>query len=248
VATKLGSPGIDLNFGCPAKAVNKSRGGAVLLKDPEALYQISKTVRDAVPSHLPVTAKMRLGYEDKSKAIENAIALAEGGIDEIAVHARTKTEGYRPPVYWDWINTLREHVDVPFIANGEIWSPTDAERCQLQSGCTNLMLGRGALAVPNLAAWIKGQSERLSWSKVLQLLLDYSQYEIEGDKGLYYSNRVKQWLVYMKMQYVEAQPLFNEVRTIRKEQEMFDALQNAQLAWINARLEASEPVIESLAS
>ena len=224
VATRLGSPGIDLNFGCPAKLVNKNKGGAILLKEPETLYAIAKRVRDAVPSHLPVTAKMRLGYEDKSLAIENAHALSSGGVDEIAIHARTKVEGYKPPAYWIWIAEIKKKITTPLIANGEIWTPDDASSCQQQSNCTNLMLGRGALAVPNLAAWIKGFDNQLSWTQVLDLLLEYSRHEIEGDKGLYYSNRVKQWMVYIKLMYPEAQDFFREIRTLRQAQDMYQAI------------------------
>lgn len=224
VATELGSHGIDLNFGCPAKAVNKSKGGAVLLKEPETLYAIANAVRQAVPSHLAVTAKMRLGFEDKSLAIENAQALESGGIDEIAIHARTKVEGYKPPAYWEHIALIKQHVKTPLIANGEIWNPEQASQCQIQSQCENIMLGRGALAVPNLAAWIKGKASKMPWNEVLALLLNYSKYEIEGDKGLYYSNRVKQWMVYLKMAYPEANEFFRSIRTIRKTDEMYAAI------------------------
>ena len=224
VATGLGSQGIDLNFGCPAKAVNKSKGGAVLLKEPETLFAIAKAVREAVPTELPVTAKMRLGFEDKSLAVENAQALSEGGVNEIAIHARTKVEGYKPPAYWEHIAHIKKHTSTPLIANGEIWNPEQAKQCQIQSQCENIMLGRGALAVPNLAAWIKGLDNKLSWPEVLALLLNYSKYEIEGDKGLYYSNRVKQWMVYLKMAYPEATEFFRSIRTIKKTQEMYDAI------------------------
>jgi len=224
VATSLGSPGIDLNFGCPAKLVNKNKGGAILLKEPDALYRIVKAVRAAVPSHLPVTAKMRLGYEDKSLAVENAQALSEGGASEIAIHARTKSDGYKPPAYWDWIAQIKQQVSTPLVANGEIWNPDDALRCQQQSQCDNIMLGRGALAVPNLASWIKGSSAKMSWQALLTLMLEYSKHEIEGDKGLYYSNRVKQWFVYIKQQYPEAEPFFREIRVIKKADEMYKAI------------------------
>lgn len=224
VATRLGSPGIDLNFGCPAKAVNKSRGGAILLKEPDTLYQIAKAVRAAVDSSLPVTAKMRLGFDDSSLAIENAQALSEGGVSEIAIHARTKSDGYKPPAYWEQIKGISQHVDTPLIANGEIWNPEQASLCQQRSGCTNLMIGRGALALPNLAAWIKGDQEPLHWVDVLSLLISYSKHEIEGDKGLYYSNRVKQWMVYLKMTYPQAESFFRAIRTIKKTDEMLSAI------------------------
>jgi len=226
VATELGGPGIDLNFGCPAKLVNKNKGGAILLKEPETLYQIAKSVRAAVDPNLPVTAKMRLGYEDKSLAIENAQALEAGGVSEIAIHARTKNEGYKPPAYWPWIAQIKQNVSVPLIANGEIWTPQDAINCQEQSECQNIMLGRGALAVPNLAAWIKGQSDKLSWQDLLLLLLEYSRHEIEGDKGLYYSNRVKQWMVYIKIMYPQASEFFRQVRTIKRADLMYQAIEN----------------------
>jgi tRNA-dihydrouridine synthase C len=228
VATDLGSPGIDLNFGCPAKAVNKSKGGAVLLQEPEILYSIVKAVRSAVDDNLPVTAKMRLGYEDKTLAIENAQALSEAGATSIAIHARTKTEGYKPPAYWSWIQKIKQHINTPIVANGEIWTPEHATICQKQSGCEDIMLGRGGLAIPNLANWIKGNQAKMSWREVLELLLNYSLYEIEGDRGLYYSNRVKQWLNYIKLQYSEAAELFKDIRTIRKTDEMLSAL-NDQL-------------------
>ena len=151
----LGPDGIDLNFGCPAKVVNRHGGGASLLQDPALLARIVEAVRRAVPAALPVSAKMRLGYEDASRARECALALAGGGASELVVHARTKADGYRPPAYWERIPAIREAVSVPVIANGEIWTPDDAERCRRVSGCDGLMLGRGMVADPGLAHAIR---------------------------------------------------------------------------------------------
>ena len=89
LACQLGSEVIDLNFGCPAKTVNKSRGGAVLLKEPELLHAILLQVRRTVPAHIPVTAKMRLGFDTPDSANECAIALAEGGASQIVVQSGT---------------------------------------------------------------------------------------------------------------------------------------------------------------
>ena len=149
--------GIDLNFGCPAKVVNRHGGGASLLQDPELLRRIVAAVRRAVPAALPVSAKMRLGYEDASRARECAQALADGGASELVVHARTKADGYRPPAYWERVPAIREAVAIPVIANGEIWTPADAERCRVVSGCDGLMLGRGMVADPGLALAIRAQ-------------------------------------------------------------------------------------------
>ncbi|GHG76342.1 tRNA-dihydrouridine(16) synthase [Alishewanella longhuensis] len=224
-AVELGSPGVDLNFGCPAKAVNKSRGGAVLLKETETLYQIVKTVREAVPSNFPVSAKIRLGYEDTSLAIANAAAIAEAGASSLAIHARTKSDGYRPPAYWPWIAKIKQQVTIPIIANGEIWNAEQALLCQQQSDCTDIMLGRGALAMPNLAQHIRQGKPPLPWLAVLELLMRYSEFEIAGDKGKYYANRVKQWFSYLKLQYPEAQSLFSQLRLLTKSRDILTLLQ-----------------------
>src|ERR1044071_9360271 len=103
LACTLGAPVVDLNFGCPAKTVNKSRGGAVLLKEPDLLHAIVRAVRAATPAAIPVTAKMRLGSDCTSVALDCARALADGGASQIVVHARTKADGYKPPAHWEWI-------------------------------------------------------------------------------------------------------------------------------------------------
>lgn len=224
-AVALGSPGVDLNFGCPAKTVNKSKGGAVLLKETETLYRIMQAVRSAVPAEFPVTAKMRLGFDDTSLALDNARALAEAGASELTVHARTKADGYRPPAYWPWIAEIRKVISIPVIANGEIWQPADAALCREQSGSTDIMLGRGALAQPNLALRIRDGVPLLPWPEVLAMLMRYSEYEIAGDKGLYYSNRIKQWFSYLRLQYPEAEVLFQQLRLLRKSADIVALLQ-----------------------
>lgn len=223
-AVALGSPGIDLNFGCPAKTVNKSKGGAVLLRETEQLYKIVAAVRAAVPSQFPVTAKMRLGYENTDLALDNAKALAEAGATELTVHARTKVDGYRPPAYWPWIAKMRQVIAINVVANGEIWQPADAVLCREQSQSRDIMLGRGALAQPNLALRIKQGGSALPWPEVLALLMRYSEFEIAGDKGLYYSNRIKQWFSYLKLQYPEAELLFAQLRLLRKSHDIVTLL------------------------
>ncbi|MFN6261319.1 MAG: tRNA dihydrouridine(16) synthase DusC [Chromatiaceae bacterium] len=224
-AVALGSPGVDLNFGCPAKTVNKSKGGAVLLKETETLYRIMQAVRSAVPAEFPVTAKMRLGFDDTSLALDNARALAEAGASELTVHARTKADGYRPPAYWPWIAEIRKVITIPVIANGEIWQPADAQLCRQQSGSSDIMLGRGALAQPNLALRIRDGVPLLPWPQVLEMLMRYSEYEIAGDKGLYYSNRIKQWFSYLRLQYPQAEVLFQQLRLLRKSADIVLLLQ-----------------------
>ncbi|MDP5133794.1 MAG: tRNA-dihydrouridine synthase [Paraglaciecola sp.] len=223
-AIELGSHGLDLNFGCPAKTVNKSRGGAILLKEPETLYQIVSEVRKAVPQGTILSAKMRLGFNDTSLAFENAQAIAAAGADLLVIHARTKLDGYKPPAYWNWIAEIKKVVDINIVANGEIWSAQDAVNCQIKSNCQDIMLGRGALALPNLAQVIKQGAAQMPWDEVRMLLVAYSGYEIFGDKGRYFPNRLKQWLGYLKLQYPQAGILFNEVRALKTANEIIPVL------------------------
>ncbi|MCG7495845.1 tRNA dihydrouridine(16) synthase DusC [Vibrio sp. Of7-15] len=228
-AIELGSNGIDLNFGCPAKAVNKSKGGAALLRDPELMYQIIKACRDAVPQDSPVTAKIRLGWESPEECFEIADAVAQAGADELTIHARTKAGGYKASeIKWDYIQKVKEKVDIPIITNGEIWSYQDSQQCIETTGADSLMLCRGVLAVPNLGNVVKHNHAQMPWEKVTELLLHYSDYEIEGDKGLYYPNRVKQWLNYLRKQYPEAQELFMKIRTINTAAPIITALKEGQ--------------------
>ena len=147
----LGADGVDLNFGCPAKVVNRHGGGAALLEDPELLFKIVSAVRRAVPAHQAVSAKMRLGFHDDTRAEECALALEAGGAGEIAVHARTRADAYRPPAYWGRIADIAAVVRTPLVANGEIWNVQDALACRAESGCHTLMLGRGLVSFPGLA-------------------------------------------------------------------------------------------------
>lgn len=213
----LGAPVIDLNFGCPAKTVNKSRGGAVLLKEPELLHRIVASVRAAVPPEVPVTAKMRLGYEDTTLALDCARALEGGGAAMLVVHARTKTDGYRPPAHWEWIARIQDVVRVPVYANGEIWSVEDWQRCRAVSGAQHFMLGRGFIARPDLASQIRAAAEGrviepLRWSALRPLVQDFWWQQRTKLPGRFAPGRLKQWLVWLARCYPEAAALFDTLR------------------------------------
>jgi tRNA-dihydrouridine synthase C len=151
VAVQAGARAIDLNFGCPARTVNRHDGGATLLRCPDRVRSIVAAVRAAVPSELPVSAKLRLGWDDVRAIHVNAERAAEGGADWLTVHARTKSQGYRPPAYWKPLGQVRARLGVPVVANGEIWTLDDLRRCRDETGCEHFMLGRGAVADPSLA-------------------------------------------------------------------------------------------------
>ncbi|MEF1290215.1 tRNA dihydrouridine(16) synthase DusC [Vibrio sp. M260118] len=216
-AAQLGAKGIDLNFGCPAKLVNKSKGGAALLQHPELIHNVVKACRDAVPATTPVTAKIRLGWDNPDDCFEIVDAIQSAGANELTVHARTKTGGYKASeIKWDYINQIRQSFSIPLIANGEIWNYQDGQACIETTGVDSLMVCRGAFNVPNLGNVVKHNHSAMPWSEVVDLLLVYSQYEMKGDKGLYYPNRVKQWFSYLRHQYPQADALFREIRTFNK--------------------------------
>ncbi|MCM2679441.1 tRNA-dihydrouridine synthase [Echinimonas agarilytica] len=216
VAVELGSAGIDLNFGCPAKQVNKSSGGAALLKQPNDIFKVVDAVRKSVPREQPVSAKIRLGWDDTSLLEETVDAINQAGASMLTVHARTKTQGYRPPAHWHEISRVSEMAAMPVVANGDIVDAISAQQCMNASSTRRLMIGRGALMLPNAAQVVRGLEHEMPWHEVLALLLRYSEFEIEGDKGKYYPNRLKQWLAYLKKQYPEADQLFRQIRAFNK--------------------------------
>lgn len=219
-AIAMGSQGIDINFGCPAKAVNKSRGGAVLLKDPETIYQIVSTVKEALTSAQELSVKIRLGFDDDSLLNEIVDAIVSANADMLTIHARTKLHGYKPPAYWHLIKSAMHNHKIKVVANGEIWSKEDALLCQQRANTAHLMLGRGALALPNLANVIKSDEAPMPWLGLCELIKDYSVKELEGDKSFYFSSRLKQWLRYLKLQYPEANTLFEKIKLMKNKQDI----------------------------
>ncbi len=215
----LGPEGIDLNFGCPANVVNRHGGGASLLKEPETIYAIVSAVRRAVPAHLPVSAKMRLGYSDDSLAVDCALAIANGGASELVVHARTKAQAYRPPAYWERIADIRAAVQIPVVANGEIWTVDDARRCREASGCDMLMIGRGAVVDPGLGLAIRadmtGQAfAPVAWPTLLPLIADFWHIVCTRLDSRSRAGRLKQWLNFLRRRFPEAEAAYQSLKTI----------------------------------
>ncbi len=151
IAVAAGATAVDLNFGCPAPTVNKHDGGATLLKDPPRVRAVVAAVRAALPHTVPVSAKLRLGWDDPDTVFETTALAAEGGASWLTVHARTRTQGYAPPVDWKRVGRVRERLALPVVANGDIWTLDGFRRCRDECGCRHFMLGRGALATPGFA-------------------------------------------------------------------------------------------------
>ncbi len=230
-ACELGAPAIDINFGCPAKTVNSHRGGSVLLDEPEVMYEIISAVRQAVPNDIPVSAKIRLGYTDTSRMDDIRGAIAASGTDWLTIHARTKTQGYKPPAYWDKIQSFNA-LDIPVIANGEIWNSKQALNCMQQSGTQHLMLGRGAVTRPDLLAQLEKSTgnnlidkAELSWQVLLNHQIKFLEGAAKNDVVLV--GRYKQWLGMLSKGYVEAQPLWNEIKRERNRVAIIETLKTS---------------------
>jgi len=220
-AAELGAGQVDINFGCPAKTVNKHKGGCVLMREPELMYEITAAVRKAVPADVPVTAKMRLGYDDRSMGVACGQALEAAGASEIVIHARSKVDGYKPPAYWEEIARVREAVKSHVIANGEIWTVDDYWRCRKVSGCDDVMIGRGLIARPDLAAQIKAAQngevlEPMSWAEAVVLVREYAAALQTRLEDKYVTGRIKQWLNYLRQGFAEAEALWPQARKIRE--------------------------------
>lgn len=222
-AYEMGAYAIDLNFGCPAKTVNRHDGGAALLKSCDRIFNIIKEVRTAVPTTTPVTAKIRLGFDSPEACLENAKAAEEAGATHLTVHCRTKMDGYKPPAHWQWIPRIREVASrIPIIANGDIFSVEDYQRCAEITNCTQFMIGRGIMSDPFLFLKIKtiANIENSQPQTSAELCLTNDLIQLFFDRSTDYINahfataRTKQWLRGLALRSPEAKTLFNEIKTI----------------------------------
>ena len=237
--------GIDLNFGCPTPLINRNRGGAALLDEPELLQRIAAAVRAAVPQAIPVTAKMRLGIEDTGRALDCALALESGGMQELVVHARTKADGYRPLVRWEWVARIREAVKLPIIANGEVWNVADYRNICAATGCADVMLGRGAVADPLLARRIRSgeeeQATETDWEELQRMIAEFwmrVQLKLPPHQS---PGRLKQWLGLMRRSYPQAEKLYGEIRELRRAPEITVTLERCG-SWLDRPRNALQQV------
>jgi tRNA-dihydrouridine synthase C len=232
-AVELGAHAVDLNFGCPAPTVNRHDGGATLLKHPERIEAIVRAVRQAVPKSTPVSAKLRLGWDSVDPVHENAERAAMGGADWITIHARTRMQAYQPPVYWKPIGEVRERLNIPVVANGDIWTLDDFKRCREQTGSEHFMLGRCALADPLLPLQVAQElglptpvPSFEGWKPILERFAELSdQYSRKPGQQGYVVQRIKQWV---RMSH-QRKPLewFDILKTKQDLRELFEVIGRA---------------------
>jgi tRNA-dihydrouridine synthase C len=190
-AELAGAPLLDLNFGCPAKGALRGCAGSATLTDPGRVEATVRACREAV-TKIPVTAKMRAGFEDDALLEDNVRAAEAGGAALVTVHCRTKAEGYCPELDWSRIARAVEVARGPVCGNGGVKTHADLERMRSETGCELVMVGHGALADP----WIFSGAE-VSADEAARFLLEYSERLCAAGASTKGSvQRVKQLLVH----------------------------------------------------
>jgi tRNA-dihydrouridine synthase B len=144
---KCNPEGIDINMGCPARKVIANDYGSSLLKDPELAFEVVKNVKKVVPNKI-VSVKTRLGWENKEEILEFAQGLENAGVDFLAIHGRTKIQGFSGEADWEMIGKVKEKVKIPILANGGINNFEDGIECLKVSGADGILIGQGVLGHP----------------------------------------------------------------------------------------------------
>ena len=172
-----GAPRIDINCGCPSNTVTGRGAGSSLLKEPNFLHQVAKAVVKAVT--IPVTLKMRSGFEDISLFKENLLAAQESGVCYITLHPRTKVDGYGPPARWDLIAEAKSILKVPLVGNGDILNIQNAIDMLKTTRCDALMIGRGSVINPFIFHQIKAHFSNQPYQPQWKDLMTYFDVYLE---------------------------------------------------------------------
>lgn len=168
-----GAKRIDLNCGCPSNTVTGRGAGSSLLKEPSFLYNVAKAMVQAVK--VPVTIKMRSGYEDTTLFKENLLAAQESGVRFITLHPRTKKDGYGPPARWDLIAEAKALLTIPIVGNGDITSVESALKMLRETRCDALMIGRMSVTNPFIFHQIRAHFSQTSYQPNWQTMENYFQ-------------------------------------------------------------------------
>jgi tRNA-dihydrouridine synthase B len=170
---------IDLNLGCPAKKIVGDGGGSALLQDEAKLGQIFRKMRAAIRGAF--TIKMRAGWDESSKNAAGVAKIAEReGVDAVAIHARTRAQGYSGKSDWEFIRRLKSELNVPVIGNGDVVTAADAWRMMEETGCDAVMTGRGAFEMPWIFDhFLSGRSNEPTAKERLAMILRQYGYAMD---------------------------------------------------------------------
>lgn len=221
---------IDINMGCPVtKVAVKSGAGSALLKNPDKIEDIIKTVVETVP--IPVTAKIRSGW-DENNALEIAKIIEDSGASAVTVHPRTRHQRYDVPADWSIIKEIKEELSIPVIGNGDIRTCYDAKAMLDFTDCDAVMIGRGILGNP----WIvkqcidyidKGiEPERISSKEKLDMFKKHSDMIIEDYEDKVLMHKLRTNAAYYMKNLHGSQEIKKKIFKTNTKEELFDLLEN----------------------
>lgn len=219
---------ISFNMGCPAPKIFNNGEGSAILKNPHQVYKITKTLRESTDKIINI--KYRLGVDDDSiNYIENGQAMEEGGADYLILHARTRKAMYSGHADWQAIKKLKENVNIPVIANGDIFTPEDFIKAMEITGADGAMIARGAMGNPFIFRYIKeylekGSYEKVSFDEIISQIKEHYELALEfKDERLVINQMRKHVGWYIKGLYMSSE-YRDRVNKIHTSKEIFDLL------------------------
>ncbi|WP_175404991.1 tRNA-dihydrouridine synthase [Marinomonas sp. FW-1] len=223
-AVEAGATHIDVNFGCPAKRVNGHGGGSVLLQTPDTLHEIMSAIRKSLPNEIPVSAKIRLGFENEDLLFENVAAIEAAGVGTLTIHGRTKKDGYKPPARWEKIGAIQDKTKMIVVANGDIIDTESLLRCQAITGCQHFMIGRGSLNNPfifqQLRAELNCEISSIDKSTFIKLFSTYTKELKQHYDEVATLGRLKQWCGHLRFNFVEIKENLQALRRSKNTDEI----------------------------
>ncbi|MBS4162887.1 tRNA-dihydrouridine(16) synthase [Candidatus Protochlamydia amoebophila] len=235
---RRGAQRIDLNCGCPSNTVTGRGAGSSLLKEPDHLYKVAKSMVEAV--NVPVTAKLRSGFTDTSLFHDNLLAAQASGIKYLTLHPRTKVDGYGPPAKWELIAQAKQLLKIPVVGNGDILTVQDALNMLKQTKCDGLMIGRGSVINPFIFHEIKSHFSAQPFEKKWDVFSRYIDVFTEDLKEMSVKgqlNKLKQLMSFLfkfnsKLREKKQKILTHQ--TVNARSFLSFALENYQEDWMEA--------------